>query len=105
MIKRSEFYELVVICWIPGQETPIHDHVGSDCAFLIVDGVSTETIYETNEEGLAHPINVKRYQPGDVCAAEEPDIHRVSNNTDSELVNLHIYSPPLDAYNIYAPAE
>ncbi|MCH2267834.1 MAG: hypothetical protein DSY41_04565 [Candidatus Poseidoniales archaeon] len=105
VIKRSEFYELVVICWIPGQETPIHDHVGSDCAFLIVDGVSTETIYETNEEGLAHPINVKRYQPGDVCAAEEPDIHRVSNNTDSELVNLHIYSPPLDAYNIYAPAE
>ena len=105
VIKRSEHYELVAICWIPGQETPIHDHVGSDCAFLIVDGVSTETIYETNEEGLAYPINVRNYQPGEVCAAEEPDIHRVSNDTDSELVNLHIYTPPLHAYNIYAPVE
>ena len=105
VVKNSEFYELVAICWTPGQETPIHDHVGSDCAFLIVDGVSTETIYETNEEGLAYPINVRHYQPGEVCAAEEPDIHRVSNDTDSELVNLHIYTPPLHAYNIYTPAE
>ncbi len=105
VIKKSEHYELVAICWIPGQETPIHDHVGSDCAFLIVDGVSTETIYETNQEGLAYPINVRHYQSGEVCAAEEPDIHRVSNDTDSELVNLHIYTPPLHDYNIYAPAE
>ena len=105
VIKKSEHYELVAICWTPGQHTPIHDHVGSDCAFLIVDGVSTETIYETDEEGLARPINVRHYQPGEVCAAEEPDIHRVSNDTDSELVNLHVYTPPLHAYNIYAPAE
>ena len=105
VIKKSEHYELVAICWTPGQDTPIHDHVGSDCAFLIVDGVSTETIYETDNQGLARPINTRHYQPGEVCAAEEPDIHRVSNDTDSELVNLHVYTPPLHAYNIYAPAE
>ena len=28
VIKRTEFYELVAICWTPGQLTPIHDHVG-----------------------------------------------------------------------------
>ena len=105
VIKKSEHYELVAICWTPGQDTPIHDHVGSDCAFLIVDGVSTETIYETDNQGLARPINTRHYQPGEVCAAEEPDIHRVSNDTDSELVNLPVYTPPLHAYKIYAPAE
>ena len=105
VIKKSEHYELVAICWTPGQDTPIHDHVGSDCAFLIVDGVSTETIYEPDNQGLARPINPRHYQPGEVCAAEEPDIHRVSNDTDSELVNLHVYTPPLHAYKIYAPAE
>ena len=55
VIKKTEFYELVAICWTPGQNTPIHDHVGSDCAFLIADGVSTETIYQLNDEGLAIP--------------------------------------------------
>ena len=32
VIKKTEHYELVAICWTPGQLTPIHDHVGSDCA-------------------------------------------------------------------------
>ena len=105
VIKKNEHYELVAICWTPGQDTPIHDHTGSDCAFLIVSGVSTETVYETNEEGLAYPVSDRRYVPGEVCAAEEPDIHRVSNNERTNLINLHVYTPPLSEFKIYAPAE
>jgi len=105
VIKKNEHYELVAICWTPGQVTPIHDHIGSDCAFLIVSGVSTETVYETNEEGLAYPVSDRRYVPGEVCAAEEPDIHRVSNNERTNLINLHVYTPPLSEFKIYAPAE
>ena len=105
VIKKNEHYELVAICWTPGQDTPIHDHTGSDCAFLIVSGVSTETVYETNEEGLAYPVSDRRYVPGEVCAADEPDIHRVSNDETTNLINLHVYTPPLSEYKIYAPAE
>ena len=61
---------------------------------LIADGVSTETIYQLNDEGLAHPVEVRTYQPGEVCAVDEPDIHRVSNDSDSELINVHVYTPP-----------
>ena len=35
IIKKTEHYEMVAITWRAGQTTPIHDHVGSDCAFLI----------------------------------------------------------------------
>jgi cysteine dioxygenase len=101
VISKNEHYELVAICWTPGQDTPIHDHVGSDCAFLIVSGVSTETIYEANEEGKANPVSSRRYMPGEVCAADEPDIHRVSNDEDSNLINLHVYTPPLSGFNFY----
>ena len=105
VIKKTDHYELVAICWKPGQDTPIHDHVGSDCAFLIVSGVSTETVYEANKEGLATAISQRRYLPGEVCAAEEPDIHRVSNDEDSNLINLHVYTPPLSDFKIYSTAE
>ena len=105
MIKKNEHYELVAICWTPGKDTPIHDPTGSDCAFLIVSGVSTETAYETNAEGLAYPVSDRRYVPGEVCAAEEPDIHRVSNDERTNLINLHVYTPPLSEYKIYSPAE
>ena len=105
VIKKTEFYELVAISWNPGQNTPIHDHVGSDCAFLIAEGVSTETIYQLNDEGLAYPVEVRAYQQGEVCAAEEPDIHRVSNDSNSQLINVHVYTPPLHAYSLYEPVS
>ena len=104
IIKRTEHYEMVAITWRAGQATPIHDHVGSDCAFLIVEGTSTETTYETDDNGRAVPSGVRDYAPGEVCAAEEPDIHRISNDTDGNLINLHIYTPPLSGFGIYEAA-
>ena len=95
---------MVAITWRAGQATPIHDHTGSDCAFLIVEGTSTETIYETDDNGLAVTSAVRDYAPGEVCAAEEPDIHRISNDTDGNLINLHVYTPPLSGFGIYEAA-
>ena len=104
IIKKTEHYEMVAITWRSGQATPIHDHVGSDCAFLIVEGGSTETIYELDDAGLAVTSAVREYAPGEVCAAEEPDIHRISNDTDDNLINLHVYTPPLSGFGIYEAA-
>ena len=104
IIKKTEHYEMVAITWRAGQDTPIHDHVGSDCAFLIVEGTSTETIYELNDEQLAVATNVRHYAPGEVCAANEPDIHRISNDTGENLINLHVYTPPLSGFGIYDAA-
>ena len=57
------------------------------------------------EKGLAAPVSTRRYQPGEVCAADEPDIHRVSNEEDSNLINLHVYTPPLGGFNFYATEQ
>ena len=105
VIARNDDYEVVAILWTPGQDTPIHDHSGSDCAFVILDGLSTETIYELNQNGRAIPVSKRIYQPGEVCAADEPDIHRISNDTESELLNLHVYTPPLGGFRIFEGAE
>ena len=100
VVKKTEHYELVLICWKPGQKTPIHDHKGSDCAFLILEGVSTESVYKNNEGKLEVSV-IRKYAPGEVCAAEEPDIHMISNDEEINLVNLHLYSPPLKDFTIY----
>lgn len=34
-IARSEWYELLALCWRSGHVTPIHDHTGSSCAFRV----------------------------------------------------------------------
>ena len=100
VIKKTEYFELVLICWKPGQKTQIHDHSGSDCAFLILEGISTESLYKFDGDKLV-VSEVRKYLPGEVCAAGEPDIHQISNEEETNLVNLHLYTPPLNNINIY----
>lgn len=103
VLRRSSWYELVVLCWEPGQRTPIHDHRGSSCAFRVVEGVATETRFDPTPSGLYCAGPTERLGAGTVCAAEDDDVHQVANAEAAEpLVTLHIYSPPLDEYTVYS---
>ena len=103
LMKRSDWYELVVLCWGSGQKTPIHDHVGSSCGLRVVDGHATETRYTLDPRGVAVRGETCRLTPGTVCASQDGDIHEVSNReTGRDLVTLHIYSPPIARFHRYA---
>jgi len=100
-IGTSGWYDLLVICWRPGQATAIHDHMGSSCGFKILAGSSTEVAYECASKkpgpnDCVHPVRQRIYKTGELCLAQDNDIHRISNDSPIEdLVTLHIYSPPL----------
>lgn len=101
IIRRTDLYELVVLCWRPGQRTPIHDHEGSTCGFLIVEGVATEVRYARDEEGVVRLADRRRMRKGEVCASQDADIHEVANLTDRDLITLHCYSPPILRFHRY----
>ncbi|MBL8763598.1 MAG: cysteine dioxygenase family protein [Phycisphaerae bacterium] len=96
-IARSEYFELLALCWRSGDATPIHDHKGSSCAFRVVEGTGTEIRFRTTDCGLVCPTEVHAMPPGYVCAAEDNDIHQVANlqAAGADLITLHIYSPPI----------
>ena len=102
-IKRSDWYELVALCWHSGQRTPIHDHRGSSCGFRVIEGVATETRFARTPSGLICPMRTDRLEAGYVCAAADADIHQVLNAEaeGTDLVTLHIYSPPMTRYHRY----
>jgi cysteine dioxygenase len=86
-----------------GQRTPIHDHKGSSCGFLVVDGIATETRFERTASGLICPSWTKHHEPGYVCASAEADVHQVANTgpPGAEVVTLHCYTPWLRHFNVY----
>jgi cysteine dioxygenase len=79
LIARSEFAELLMLCWHSGQRTPIHDHGGSIGVVLVCEGSMTETMYEVVPEGHVRPYNTFRWSPGGITGAEVPDIHQLLN--------------------------
>lgn len=102
-IARSEWFELLALCWRSGHCTPIHDHVGSSCAFRVVEGTGTEIRFNTTPSGLICPAATIRMEPGYICAAADADIHQVANMQapGQDLITLHIYSPPISKMRTY----
>lgn len=103
-VHLGEHAELLVLCWRPGQRTPIHDHAGSYGAVRVLRGVMWETLFEMggDEEGLAYGSS-REWTPGQVTGADVPDIHQLGNPDVSgqDLVTLHLYAPPLASLNVY----
>lgn len=102
-ISSSDSYELLALCWHSGDRTPIHDHAGVSCAFRVVEGEGTEIRFSPTPSGLICPVATIAMQPGYVCAAADADIHEVCNMQapGTDLVTLHIYSPPISKMNTY----
>jgi cysteine dioxygenase len=102
-IKRTEWYELLALCWRSGDRTPIHDHRGVSCAFRVVEGTGTEIRFAPTPSGLICPVQTIQMPPGYVCAADDADIHEVANMQAPgvDLVTLHIYSPPIRSMTTY----
>ncbi|MGB8510452.1 MAG: cysteine dioxygenase family protein [Pyrinomonadaceae bacterium] len=99
----NEFIELLVLCWLPGQRTPIHDHDGSHGVVRVCEGVMWETTFALEDaRGLVYQTS-REWTGGHVTGADVPDIHLLGNPDISgqNLVTLHMYSPPLTSLNVY----
>jgi cysteine dioxygenase len=102
-VLRNEFAELLVLCWKPGQRTPIHDHNGSYGSVRVCEGVMWETIFALNDEHKLYYQRAREWNAREVTTADVPDIHQIGNPEVSgqDLVTLHLYAPPLGVLNTY----
>ncbi len=94
-----QFYALV-LCWKPGQASPIHDHKGASCGVRVIQGAATETSFRWQGDTLVQD-SVTTMSAGEVCGSFDDDIHEIRNNGNENLVTLHVYSPYLDNINLY----
>ena len=94
-----QFYALV-LCWMPGQASPIHDHKGASCGVRIIQGTATETRFDWSGEQLK-PQETTVMHAGEICGSFDDDIHEIRNNGSENLVTLHVYSPYLNNINLY----
>lgn len=103
LVMRNEYAELLVLCWRPGQRTPIHDHNGSYGAVRVCEGVMWETIFALDEARKLYYQSAREWVCGGVTGADIPDIHQLGNPEVSgrDLVTLHLYAPPLGVLNTY----
>lgn len=88
-----ETYTLLLLCWNPGQESPIHDHPCDGCWLQVLEGGIREVRYDAK----LNPVS--RID----CGASELSYitdnlgyHKVGNPTSTPAVTLHLYAPPFE---------
>ena len=101
-IKIKEFsndnFEFIIIIWNPNSKTKIHDHPEKGCLIKILDGVLEEERYDTQLKYLAY---FKLNKNSTSYNESNEILHKISNNTNSHSISLHIYSPSNYIANYY----
>jgi cysteine dioxygenase len=108
LICRTPFFELLVLCWRPGQESTIHDHAGSLNAIRVRSGELTSRLFLPAGSGAPGPAPVEltaedRLGPdADVIGVDRGGIHQLANTSGEDLVTIHVYAPALMELNVYS---
>jgi cysteine dioxygenase len=105
LVSVSPAYAALVLCWSPGQASPIHDHRGSACGVRVLKGTASEIKYRRETDGNLTETERAAYPLGNVCGSYDADIHVMYNDQPAGgegLVTLHIYTPPLRDVRTYS---
>jgi len=92
-------YTLLLLCWNPAQESPIHDHPCDGCWLQVVQGGIREVRYNTELKCIADRTYHADNDDSKLSyITDNLGYHKVGNidTKDQMAVTLHLYSPPFD---------
>jgi len=88
---KTDNVEVILLCLLPGQGTPIHGHGKSDGITVILEGkISYTNLYPDGTEDSGD------LEVGDIEYIPVGMQHKITNSSKEKVVMLNIYSPPLD---------
>ena len=87
-------FSIVVMVWLPGQATPVHDHV-TWCVTAVLQGTEYEEVYRPVPGDLGPELATiarNANSAGTVSGFAPPgDVHRVTNIGAQVAVSMHVY--------------
>ena len=91
-VFSNENFEIILITWYKGSESPIHDHAENGCLMFLLNGVLLEERFDP-VSGNMSSLNIIRNKNVNYIHNREA-FHRISNKTDETVHSIHVYSPP-----------
>jgi len=109
LIARNEHFEMILLCWNVGQQSPIHNHAGQNCWMSVLEGDIEEILFSLPADGRPGPpkeIRSRIHVPGRVgFINDEIALHRVRPVAGRRGISLHLYSKPIEECNVYDEAS
>ena len=90
MVHDGGEFELMVMSWVPGDMSAIHDHGHTQWGAVRLYGAAEHAIFRLRDGELT-TTERGRFQPGDVLAVGHDLIHQMGNVGAEPFVTLHLY--------------
>jgi len=103
-IARNKDYELILLCWEKGQETPVHCHNNQECWVYVVKGEFDEQRFVESEKPSEEiEVEAEMQLEEDEVSYMNDDMgyHSLTNINDGKSMSLHLYMNPIDECNVF----
>ncbi|MFH0898114.1 MAG: cysteine dioxygenase family protein [bacterium] len=103
LIHKTDGFEVVLMCWNPGQKSPVKNLMGTLTWFGVERGMLDISYFQeepsSGSNSKLKKLNLVRLKQGSV---EFPSrVYSFENNSDSQVVSLHLFVPPSSQCEIY----
>jgi len=108
LVCRTPFFELLVLCWRPGQESTIHDHAGALNAIRVFSGELTSRSFSRVDGApsgagpVAQDGEERVRADARMIGLDRGGIHQLANTSGDDLITIHVYAPALTELNVYS---
>ncbi|MDG1148005.1 MAG: cysteine dioxygenase family protein [Crocinitomicaceae bacterium] len=100
-LEINDRFELILLCWEPGQKTPIHDHGGEECWVYFVNSKFEEIVYKKDALALKEKRRLA-ILPGSVTYMTDfMGVHSLQNIGDQRGFSIHLYAKPIKSCNVF----
>jgi cysteine dioxygenase len=119
LVCRTPQFELLVLCWKPGQASTIHDHAGSLNVTRAYSGSLTSRQFRRRSggpgvvevggaaagelpDGPVELVSEEVLAGSGAAIVDRGEIHQLANESDLDLVTVHLSAPPLQDIVVYS---
>jgi cysteine dioxygenase len=107
LLCRTPRFDMLVLCWRPGQVTTIHDHAGSLNVTRVFHGALTSRMFEKYDRpgpgrALVRLTHEEQLEDNDRSLVDFGEIHQLANTSSEDLITVHVYARPLKDITVYS---
>lgn len=101
-VSRTDNYELILLCWEPGQITPVHCHNDQECWVHVLQGSFEEQRYVPGDgEQLKADQELHLMSERTSYMNDGMGYHSLANTSSGRAMTLHLYAGPITRCRIY----
>lgn len=103
VIFLNDSIEVLLVAWMPGQSSVIHNHEGNSCLWTVIHGSLSERKFEwENKTKSLNFIDSTEVLKDERSFDDDASFfHQVQNTSNNRAVSLHIYKKPLKTCTIF----